>query len=174
MDASTFLIMRGIVGVTLGVVAVVWPGITLVALVAIFGLYALLDGIANLVIGFKRSPKRSAAQIAQGLFGIAAGVLAFIWPMVTAVAIVIFIGAWAVVTGILEMVAAVRLRKEIEGEWLLALSGAMSAIFGVFIVAFPGPGAVGIAWILGVYAAAAGAVLITLGLRLRTHHVLAT
>jgi len=82
---------------------------------------------------------------------------------------VIFIGAWAIVTGIFELVAAIRLRKIIRGEWLLALSGIMSIIFGVLVFAFPGAGAVGIAWILGAYSAAAGLILIMLGVRLRTH-----
>jgi uncharacterized membrane protein HdeD (DUF308 family) len=81
---------------------------------------------------------------------------------------VLFIGAWAIVTGILEIVAAIRLRKVIEREWLLVLSGALSVLFGLLIVAFPGASAVGIAWLLGIYAAAAGTVLIALALRMRS------
>jgi len=168
MDASTFLIIRGFVGVTLGFLAMLWPGITIAVLVVIFGMYAILDGITNVVIGFSRSHGRSWAQVVQGLIGIAAGVLTFIWPGVTALALVLFIGAWAIVTGIFELIAAVRLRKTIKGEWLLALSGIMSVIFGGLVLAFPGAGAVGIAWVLGIYAAAGGLVLVTLGLRLRT------
>jgi uncharacterized membrane protein HdeD (DUF308 family) len=168
MVGSTYLIVRGVVGVTLGVLAMLWPGVTLTALVGIFGLYAILDGATNLFLGLSRAHGRSWAQVVQGIVGIGAGVLTFIWPIITALALVLFIGSWAIVTGVLELVAAVRLRKAIHGEWLLALSGVMSIIFGLIVLMFPAAGAVGIAWILGIYAAAAGAVLITLGLRLRT------
>jgi uncharacterized membrane protein HdeD (DUF308 family) len=94
--------------------------------------------------------------------------MTFLWPLVTAFVLVILIGAWAIVTGIFEIVAAIRLRKEIAGEWLLALSGVLSVIFGVLVFAFPGAGAVGISWVLGAYAAAAGMVLVALGIRLRS------
>jgi len=169
MDPSTALIVRGIVGIALGVLAIIWPGITLVVLIGIFALYAILDGATNLMLGFNRTHGRSWAHVIQGLIGIAAGVLTFIWPGVTALALVLFIGAWAIVTGVLELAAAVRLRKSIEGEWLLALSGVLSIVFGMLVFAFPGAGALGISWLLGVYAAAAGVVLVTLGLRIRTH-----
>jgi len=115
-----------------------------------------------------RTHGRSWATALQGVVGIAAGVLTFMWPGVTALALVIFIGAWAIVTGIFEIAAAIRLRKVIRGEWLLALSGILSVIFGVLVFAFPGAGAVGIAWILGAYSAAAGIILIALGIRLRS------
>lgn len=170
MNGSSLLVIRGIVGVVIGVLAVAWPGITIAVLVGIFGVYALLDGAMSMVLGFSRTAThgRSWAQVIQGLVGIAAGVLTFIWPAVTAFALVIFIGAWAIVTGAFEIVAAIRLRRYITGEWLLALSGILSMIFGVLVVAFPGAGAVGIAWVLGIYAAAAGIVVITLGVRLRS------
>ena len=169
MESSTFLIVRGAISITLGVLAMAWPGITIAALVGIFALYAILDGTANLVLGLSRSQGRSWAQVFQGVVGVAAGVLTIIWPDVTALGLVLFIGAWAILTGALELVAALRLRKVIKGEWLLALSGMLSLIFGVFVFAFPGPGAISIAWLLGIYAVAAGLVLVTLGLRLRTN-----
>ena len=168
MESSTFLIVRGAISITLGMLAVAWPGITIAALVGIFALYAILDGAANLVLGLGRAHGRSWAQVFQGVVGVAAGVLTIIWPDVTALALVLFIGVWAVLTGALELVAAVRLRKVIKGEWLLALSGVLSLIFGVFVFAFPEAGAISIAWLLGIYAVAAGLVLVTLGLRLRT------
>jgi uncharacterized membrane protein HdeD (DUF308 family) len=164
------LIVRGIVGVVFGVVTFAWPGITIAALVVIFGAYAVIDGVTNLFLGLSRRPGqgRSWATALQGIVGIAAGVLAFIWPGVTALVLVIFIGAWAIVTGLFEIAAAIKLRKEITGEWLLVLSGLMSVAFGVLVFAFPGPGAVGIAWVLGAYAMAGGAILIALGVRLRS------
>ena len=163
------LIVRGIVGVVFGLIAFAWPGITITALVAIFAAYAVIDGVTNLFLGLSRRPgrERSWASVIQGIVGIAAGVLAVIWPDVTALALVIFIGAWAIVTGIFEIFAAIKLRKEIRGEWLLALSGLLSMTFGVLVFAFPAAGAVGIAWILGTYAMAGGIVLIALGVRLR-------
>jgi uncharacterized membrane protein HdeD (DUF308 family) len=163
------LIVRGIVGVVFGLVAFAWPGITITALVAIFAAYAVIDGVTNLFLGLSRRPgrERSWASVIQGIVGIAAGVLAVIWPGVTALALVIFIGAWAIVTGIFEIFAAIKLRKEIKGEWLLALSGLLSVMFGVLVFAFPAAGAVGISWILGIYAMAGGIVLIALGVRLR-------
>jgi uncharacterized membrane protein HdeD (DUF308 family) len=170
MDGSSFLIMRGIVGVALGIAAILWPGMTLAILVGVFGAYAILDGVTNLMIGMTRTPMhgRSWAQVLQGVFGIAAGILTFLWPAITALVLVLFIGAWAIITGIFEIVAAIQLRRSIKGEWLLVLSGIMSAVFGVLVFAFPAAGAVGIAWVFGIYAAAAGIVLITLGLRLRS------
>ena len=164
------LIVRGIVGVVFGLVAFAWPGITIAALVVIFGAYAVIDGVTNLFLGLSRRPGRgrSWSTTLQGIAGVVAGVLAFIWPGVTALVLVIFIGAWAIVTGLFEIAAAIKLRQEISGEWLLALSGLMSLAFGVLVFAFPGAGAVGIAWILGAYAMAGGAVLIALGVRLRS------
>jgi len=170
MDGSTLLLIRGFIGVAIGIVAIAWPGITIAVLVSIFALYAVIDGITNLMLGLSRSQPhgRSWAQVVQGIAGIVVGVLAFIWAGITALVLVLFIGAWAVVTGVLEIVAAIRLRKVIEREWLLVLSGALSVLFGLMIFAFPGPGAVGIAWLLGIYAASAGTVLIALALRMRS------
>ena len=168
MESSTFLMLRGAISITLGVLAMAWPGITIAVLIGIFALYAILDGTTNIVLGLGRSHGRSWAHVLQGAVGVAAGVLAIIWPDVTALALVLFIGAWAVLTGGLELVAAVRLRKVIKGEWLLVLSGVLSLVFGVLVLAFPGAGAISIAWLLGIYAVAAGLVLVTLGLRLRT------
>lgn len=169
MDPSLLLI-RGIVGIVIGFVAFAWPGITIAVLVGIFGVYAVIDGMTNLVLGMTRTPThgRSWVQLLQGLVGIAAGVMTFLWPVITAFVLVTFIGAWAVVTGVLEIVAAIRLRQVIKGEWLLALSGVLSIVFGVLIFLFPGAGAVGISWALGIYTAAAGMVLVALGIRLRS------
>jgi|SRR5262245_13628339 len=172
MEGSTLLIVRGVVGLVIGVIAFAWPGVTIAALVVIFGFYAFVDGVTNLILGLTRGMHgRSWAMAVQGVVGIAAGVLTFFWPGITALALVIFIGAWAIVTGIFELVAAIRLRKVIRGEWMLALSGIISIVFGVLVFAFPGAGAVGIAWVLGAYSAAAGIILIMLGVRLRSRTV---
>jgi uncharacterized membrane protein HdeD (DUF308 family) len=172
---DSFMLIRGMASIVIGILAIAWPGITIAVLVGIFGVYAIIDGITNLFIGFsrERAGGRSWAHVGQGLVGIGAGVLAFLWPGVTALALVFFIGAWAVVTGVFEIVAAIRLRKVIKGEWLLALSGALSVAFGLLVFAFPGAGAVGIAFVLGTYAVAAGLILVMLGIRLRSRVLVA-
>jgi uncharacterized membrane protein HdeD (DUF308 family) len=168
MDGSSVLIVRGIVGVVFGVIAFLWPGITIAALVVIFGAYAIIDGITNLMLGFSRTGAHGRwAHVLQGVVGIAAGVLTFMWPAITALVLVLLIGAWAIVTGIFEIAAAIRLRRVITGEWMLVLSGIVSILFGVLVFAFPLAGAVGISWVLGVYAMTAGIILISLGVRLR-------
>jgi uncharacterized membrane protein HdeD (DUF308 family) len=146
-----------------------WPGITIAVLVGLFAAYAIVDGMTNLFLGLSHPPgqSRSWPMAAQGNFGIAAGILTLIWPGITAFALVLFIGAWAVVTGVFEIAAAIRLRRVIHGEWLLALSGVFSVFFGFVLFAFPAAGAVAIAWTLGAYTAASGVVLIALGIRLR-------
>ena len=168
--APSLLLLRGILGVAVGFIAFAWPGITLAVLVGIFAAYAILDGITNLFVGMRKSPQggRSWAQVVQGMVGVTAGVLTMLWPGITALALVSFIGAWAIVTGALEIAAAIRLRRVISGEWMLVLSGMLSIVFGILVLVFPAAGAVGISWILGAYAAAAGFVLIALALRLRT------
>jgi uncharacterized membrane protein HdeD (DUF308 family) len=100
-------------------------------------------------------------------------VIAFLYPGLTALALIFLIAAWALITGVFEIVAAYRLRRVIAGEWMLALSGVLSLLFGVLVFAFPAAGAVGIAWLMGVYAAAAGLLLISLGVQLRTRTLLA-
>jgi uncharacterized membrane protein HdeD (DUF308 family) len=170
MDGSSLLLFRGILGLVVGALAFSWPGITLAVVVGIFAVYALIDGVTNLILGLTKTAThgRSWANALQGVVGIAAAVLTFLWPGVTALALVWFIAAWAIVTGVFEVAAAIKLRKAIRGEWLLALSGVLSVAFGLLVFAFPGAGAVGIAWMLGAYAAAGGILLIGLAVRLRT------
>jgi uncharacterized membrane protein HdeD (DUF308 family) len=170
MDGATLLLIRGIVGVVIGIVAFALPGVTIAALVVIFGAYALVDGITNLLLGVTRRAGHGRAWVhaLQGIVGIGAGVLTFIWPGVTALVLVLFIGAWAIVTGAIELAAAIKLRKEISGEWMLALSGILSMAFGILVLVFPFAGAVGISWVLGSYAMIGGIVLIGLGVRLRS------
>jgi len=170
MDSSSFLLIRGVIGVAIGILAFLWPGITIAVLVGVFGAYAIIDGITNVFLGLSRNAVngRSWATTLQGVLGIVAGVLTFVWPAITGLVLVAFIGAWAIVTGVLEIAAAIRLRRVITGEWMLAVSGVLSVVCGVLIFAFPGAGAVAIAWILGAYAAASGMVLIALAIRLRT------
>ncbi len=163
------LVLRGLVALLFGVLTFVWPEISLTALVMLFGAYALVDGLFTAVAAF-RAPegyKHWWALLLEGVFGVAAGVLAFVWPGITALVLLYLIAAWALVTGVFEVAAAVRLRKLISGEWLLALSGALSVLFGVMLVAWPGAGALAVLWLIGAYAVLFGVLLMALGFRLR-------
>lgn len=173
MPGSSFLIIRGIVGIVIGILAFGWPGVTIAVLVGIFALYALIDGVTNLILGLTQATRhgRPWALILEGLAGIAAGVVTFMWPGVTALVLIWLIAAWAIVTGVFEIAAAIRLRRVLTGEWLLLLSGVLSIAFGVLVFAFPGAGAVGIAWVLGAYAVATGVILVALGIRLRSQAI---
>src|SRR4051794_34974783 len=130
------LALRGLFAVLFGIAAFAWPGITLGALVLLYGAYAFVDGVFAIAAALAGRTEGLPwwALLLEGVFGIAAGVIAFAWPGITALALLFLISAWAVVTGVFEIVAAVRLRKEIRGEWLLALSGVLSVLFGVALV----------------------------------------
>lgn len=159
--------LRGLVAVVFGVAALVWPGITLWALVLSFGIWALVDGVVNLVAAFRPGIWGRGMLVLDGLGGIIVGVVALGWPGITAKALLYLIGAWAVVTGILKLVDAVRLRGIIENEWLLGLSGLASLAFGVIAAFQPGAGALAIVWLIGVWALVFGVLLIAFGFRLR-------
>jgi uncharacterized membrane protein HdeD (DUF308 family) len=125
------LLLRGICAILFGVLTFVWPGITLLTLVLLYGAYALADGalaLAEAVMGGAPAPRWWLALV--GLFGVAAGILTFAWPGITALVLLLFIAGWAIATGVLQIVGAIRLRKEIENEWLLIASGVLSVIFG--------------------------------------------
>ena len=163
--------LRGLLGILIGIVAFVLPLPTMVALVWLFGAYAILDGLFNLVTVWRKGRTRPWwAMALEGVLGLGAGIGSFIWPGITALALVYLIAAWALVTGVLEIVAAIRLRKEIEGEWLLALSGIFSIALGVLFAMAPDAGALALVWFWGAYTAAFGALLIWLSFRLRAGH----
>jgi uncharacterized membrane protein HdeD (DUF308 family) len=161
--------LRGVVAIAFGVLAFLWPGLTLYALVILFGAFAIVDGVLALVGAFRRREGRRPDffLIIGGLAGIAAGIIAFVLPGLSALALLYVIAAWAIVTGIAEVVAAYQLREEIRGEWLLALSGAVSFVFGLFIALFPGPGALAVVWLIAAYAIVSGVILLALAFRLR-------
>lgn len=162
------LALRGVIAILFGLMAFVWPGLTFVSLVLVFGVYAFLDGIFTLIAAWKgRHGERWWVMLVEGLLGIAVGVIAFVWPGTAAFALLYVIAAWAVLTGILEIVAAIQLRREIENEWWLALSGAASLIFGVLLAIWPLTGLVVVTWIIGGYAIAFGVFMLLLAFRLR-------
>jgi uncharacterized membrane protein HdeD (DUF308 family) len=165
--------LRGVAAVLFGLMALIWPGITLFALVVVFGAYALVDGVLTLVAAVGRRNGAAGAGgdrvwlIVQGIASIVIGILALVWPSITALALLWVIAAWAVVTGVLEIVAAVRLRRELRREWLLGLSGVLTVLFGLLLVIWPAAGALTLVVLIGVSAIVFGVALLTLGLRLR-------
>jgi uncharacterized membrane protein HdeD (DUF308 family) len=165
------LALRGVAALLFAVLTFIWPGISLLALVALFGAYALIDGIFAAVTAITRSDvgDRRWVLLLEGLAGIAAGIIAFVWPGMTALALLYIIAAWAIVTGVLEIAAAVRLRREIQGEWALGLAGFLSVLFGVALVLFPGAGALAVLWLIAAYAIVFGLLMLALGFRLRAH-----
>jgi uncharacterized membrane protein HdeD (DUF308 family) len=163
------LLIRGILAIAFGVLAFLWPGLALASLVLLFGAYALLDGVASIVIGLtgRGVQENRLWLILGGVFGVLVGVLTFVWPGITELALVYFIAAWAIITGVFSVVAAVQLRKEIENEWLLGIAGAVSVLAGLYMAAFPGAGALALIWLIAAYAIVFGVLMIGLALRLR-------
>ena len=162
--------LRGAMAILFGLIALAWPGVALGALALLFGVYALVDGGFAMwsAIRVGRMGKRWWPMALEGIAGIVVGLIAIVWPAMTALTLVAFIGAWAIITGVAEIVAAVRLRREIENEWLLGLAGGLSILFGLFAIASPAATAVALVWVVGVYAILFGITLVALGLKLRS------
>jgi uncharacterized membrane protein HdeD (DUF308 family) len=169
--ASTWdmFLVRGILAILFGIATLLMPGITLVVLVVLFGAYALVDGVILSILAFKNHKNDSNwwLMLLTGLVSIAAGVVTFVWPGITTVSLFYVIVAWAIATGISEVIYAIQFRKEIEGEWLLVLDGILSVGFGILLIAQPIPGALAVLWLIGVYAIAYGVMLVGLAFRLR-------
>jgi uncharacterized membrane protein HdeD (DUF308 family) len=165
------LLLRGIAAVIFGLLAFFWPGLTGVALVMLFGAYAFVDGIFALVAAIRaaESHERWIALAIEGIVGLIIAAVTFFNPLLTAVALYWTIAIWAVITGILELIAAGQLRKLVPNEWLLILGGIASIAFGVLLVVYPLLGAVTVIYLIGAYAFVFGVSLIGLSLRLRPH-----
>jgi uncharacterized membrane protein HdeD (DUF308 family) len=163
------LLLRGLVAIIFAVITLISPGITVAAMVLLFGAYALIDGVLSIVgaIRAARSHERWGVLVLEGVAGIAASAVTIVWPIVTTLALVAVVAAWALITGALEILAAIKLRKVIKHEWLLALSGVLSLILGALLIAMPFAGALALALWIGAYAFVFGVVLIALAFRLR-------
>ncbi|ACY98913.1 MULTISPECIES: HdeD family acid-resistance protein [Thermomonospora] len=160
--------VRGAVAILFGLMAWIWPAITVWALVLLFGAYALVDGAFALAAAFRARAGQSRLWLAvTGAVGVLAGLLAFIWPGVTALVLLMLIAAWAVVTGVLEIVAAVTLRKELRGEWWYVIGGAVSVLFGLLLFVWPVSGALAVVWLIGLFAIVYGIALIAASLRIK-------
>jgi uncharacterized membrane protein HdeD (DUF308 family) len=163
-------VIRGIVAIVLGVLAFVSPGATLVALIAVFAAFAIFDGILAIAAGISVDGSPRWMFILGGILGIVIGVLTINRPDITAVALVLLVGVWAIATGVAEAVAAYSFRDVLENEWLLAISGIVSVAFGALLIFAPGDGILALLWLIGIYAIAAGILYIAAGLRLRSVH----
>ena len=150
--------VRGVAAIIFGVLALIWPGQMLQALVLVFGAYALVDGVFAMFAGIAARGyfERWWAVLLEGVAGVVIGLLTFFWPNITALVLLYFIAAWALITGIFEIVAAIQLRREITGEWMLILGGLLSILFSVLLFVFPGTGALSLVWMIGIYAISFG------------------
>jgi uncharacterized membrane protein HdeD (DUF308 family) len=162
-------VLRGLVAIALAVFAFVWPLATIAALVLVFGAVALVDGILAIAAGIaaRRSTSDWWVLLVQGFVGISIGVLAVLYPSVTALAFVVLIALWAIGLGVLQVVAAVRLRRDISGGWWLALGGILGIAFGILLVCNPVQGGLAVVWLVGVFGMLWGAMLIIGGFDLR-------
>jgi len=163
------VLLRGLCALAFGVLAFMWPGLSLLTLVLLYGIYALADGV--LAIGAAVTGRRGAVPtwwlVLIGALGIAAGIVTFSWPGLTAIALLVTIAVWAIVKGAGEIAGAIALRKHVENEWLLVLSGLLSVVFGALLLTSPGAGALALAWLIAAWAIAFGIVHVGLAFRLR-------
>jgi uncharacterized membrane protein HdeD (DUF308 family) len=165
------LALRGLFAVLFGLVAFAAPGFAVVWLVLLFGAYALVDGVLAIIAGIRAAERHERwwPFALEGLASIAVGVVTFIMPAATVVVLLWFVAAWAILTGALRIAAAIRLRKEIQGEWLLIVNGALSVLLGVLVLWRPLAGVLTLVWLLGAYAMFYGILLLALAFRLRGH-----
>ena len=161
---------RGLAALAFGVLTLIWPGLTVLALVLLFGAFALVDGltmVGALFTSASREPRQTRAVLAvQAGVSLAAGLLTFLWPDITALALLFVIAAWAIVTGGVEIVTAIRLRRLLQHEWLLVVAGIVSIAAGVLLVITPGAGALVITWLIGWFAIMSGAIRLAVAWRL--------
>jgi uncharacterized membrane protein HdeD (DUF308 family) len=164
------LLLRGIAAIIFGVLAFAWPGITLLTLILFYGAFALVDGVLAIVAAITGgAPAPRWWLIIVGLLGIAAGLLTFLMPGLSALVLLFFIAGWAIATGVFQIIGAIQLRKEIDNEWLLILGGIISVLFGIGVMLAPGAGALALVWVIGTYAVIIGVLLVALAFRLKKH-----
>ena len=162
--------LRGLAAILFGVLAFVWPGMTLAVLVLLFGAYALVDGVLTLIAAFRGGVQHRIVMLVEGVVSVLAGLAAFVWPGLTALVLLYIIAFWAIVTGVLEILAAIRVRRAISNELGLVIGGIVSVVFGVVLLIAPGAGALAVIFLIGAYAVVFGIALLGLAWRLREHH----
>lgn len=164
------LLLRGLAAIAFGVLTWLQPGISLSALVLLFGVYTLADGILGVwtAVAGRKEYGDWWVLLLWGLLGVGVGILTFLAPGITALALLFYIAVWAIATGVLQIVAAIRLRKEIEGEWFFILAGLASLVFGVLLMARPGAGALALLGLIAAYAIIFGVLLVILAFTVRS------
>jgi uncharacterized membrane protein HdeD (DUF308 family) len=164
------LLLRGIAAIIFGVLAFAWPGLTLLTLILFYGAFALVDGVLAIIAAITGgAPGPRWWLVIVGLLGIAAGLLTFLMPGLSALVLLFFIAGWAIATGVFQIIGAIQLRKEIDNEWLLILGGIISVLFGIGVMLAPGAGALALIWVIGTYAVIIGVLLVALAFRLKKH-----
>lgn len=161
--------LRGAVAILFGILTFAWPQLTLVTLILLFGAYALVDGVFNVIAGLVTLGRRERwwGLLLHGIVGLAIGIITLARPGATALALLTVIAAWSIVTGVSEIVAGIQLRRQIDIEWLLILGGLLSIVFGGVLLLFPGPGALGLLWLIAAYAVLFGLLSVILAFRVR-------
>jgi uncharacterized membrane protein HdeD (DUF308 family) len=162
--------LRGIVAILFGIMALAWPGLTLTLLIIMFATYAIIDGVFAIAAAISGAAPHGQwwVLVLWGVLGIAAGVVAFFYPGATAIVLLYVIAFWAIVRGVMEIVAAIQMRKVINNEWLLIIAGICSVIFGGILLARPGVGAIALLWFIGLASIIVGILLISLSVRLKS------
>ena len=164
------ILLRGLCAILFGILTFAWPGVTLFTLVILYGAFAFADGILSLIAavrGGAPAPRWWLALV--GILGIAVGILTVLWPGITGIVLLFFIAGWAIANGVMEIIGAIRLRKEIDDEWWLIGSGVLSVLFGIMIALRPGAGALALVFVIGTFAIIYGVMLVAFALRLRQH-----
>jgi uncharacterized membrane protein HdeD (DUF308 family) len=162
------LAVRGVAAGVFGLAALIWPSLTLAVLIVLYGAYAVVDGVFAIVAGLRAGSGTSKwLLLAEGALGILAGLIAVFWPGVTAVVLLYIFAFWAIFGGLLRIVGAVLLRREIENEWTMALSGAVWVLLGIVLFVLPGAGLLSLAWLIGIFALGVGITLVALAFRVR-------
>ena len=166
-----WILLRGVASLAFGAMALVWPGITVLVLVVMWGAWAFVDGIAALVTAWQARDQGKPLWplVVIGVLGVGAGLVTLFAPAIAGVALLAFIAAWAIVTGVFQIVHAIRVRKAIENERMLILSGILSVLIGVFVLLYPASGALALVWVIAVWSIVFGVLLVSAAFRLKRY-----
>jgi uncharacterized membrane protein HdeD (DUF308 family) len=170
VDKWWVLVVRGVFGVLAGIIAFAMPGAAILSIVLVWGVFAEIDGIGALMLALSGRHAAGRARVpllVAGIAGVLAGLVTWLWPALSATVLIWIVAAWAIGRGIFQVIAAIELRREIEGEWLMVVSGVLSVIFGLVILYQPVVGLLTVAYLVGLYACSVGLLEIGLGLRAR-------
>ncbi|MEV0595101.1 HdeD family acid-resistance protein [Nonomuraea cavernae] len=161
------VLIRGIAAIIFGILALVWPGLTVLVLVIFFGAYAIVNGLFLLFAGSEPDAGSRAWLIISGILGIVAGVVALVWPGITSLALLYLVAIWAILAGVAEIVAGVRLRETTVNEWILIVGGVLLVIFGLVLLIWPGAGLLTLVWLVGLFAILYGIAVMALAFRIK-------